>query len=136
MYRRWLTDYIALCGMALLAEVAIRKLAHSPHPIGAGGEFRSKVFVPSASLFRGAVLCVRPCSLAALRRRGNSQARFHQLRVGEPTGLRQSGAMPPVSLQHSLHATTAAHNKFVNTDAYGRPPASPALSAGAGYGQR
>jgi hypothetical protein len=27
-------------------------------------------------------------------------------------------------------------NKFVNTDAYGRPPAAPALPEVAGYGQR
>ena len=27
-------------------------------------------------------------------------------------------------------------NRFVNTDACGRPPASPALSTVAGYGQR
>jgi len=56
--------------------------------------------------------------------------------------------MPLIALQHPSHkgrpcaqawlalATAAGHNKSANTDAQVRPPASPALSMGAGYLRR
>lgn len=56
--------------------------------------------------------------------------------------------MPLITLQHLSHkggafaqawlalAADAGHNRSANTDAQVRPPASPALSLGAGYLQR
>jgi hypothetical protein len=68
-------------------------------------------------------------------------AGLHSLGVGVPAWLRQSGAMPPSSRQHSLRkvrpgapgslalASTAAYNKAVNTDAQRvRAAARPTLS--------
>jgi hypothetical protein len=58
---------------------------------------------------------------------------LHSYVVGAPPGLLQSGAMPPCSLQHSARASTASHNKSVNTD---RVTAGFARLRASGYLQR
>jgi len=75
-------------------------------------------------------------------------ARLHTLGVGVQLGLRQSGAMQPVSLQHSLRklcvgaqprlalAAAARHNRSIDTDAQVRPCAARTSSLCAGHFQR
>jgi len=71
-------------------------------------------------------------------------ARLHTLGVGAQPGLRQSGAMPPVSFQHFLRkvrpgalgrlalAATAGHNRSAHTDSQQQEAASRRLLCAGG----
>ena len=104
---------------------------HAPgfHFSGGGGFALGRVGVPAPGRTSGG----QNPRVPADGRQGYGLARLHRLNVGAQPGLRQSEAMPPCSLQHSLRklragvpgllalASTAAYNRSIQSDRLRRP---------------